>query len=123
MKTAKVSKPISWVWVGLVILTGMTFSVAGRNLGGWDLFLICFGDCRKRSPELVLNYFHAPPVRRKLSIFRVIIPLVMGPFSSFSSFLTFAGPSRFEAGVENDFFQESTGLSGRVVDNVLFPTF
>jgi len=79
MKTAKYRTYIL-VWVGLVILTGMTFSVAGRNLGGWTV-LIALAIAGTKS-GLVLNYFmHLRS--EKLSIFRVIIPLVMAVFLVF----------------------------------------
>jgi cytochrome c oxidase subunit 4 len=85
VKTAKYRTYIL-VWVGLVILTGMTFSVAGRNLGGWTV-LIALAIAGTKS-GLVLNYFmHLRS--EKLSIFRVIIPLVMAVFLVFI-LLTFA---------------------------------
>ena len=74
------------VWIGLVILTGMTFSSAGRNLGGWTV-LIALAIAGTKS-GLVLNYFMHLRSER-LSIFRVIIPLVMAVFLVFI-LLTFA---------------------------------
>ena len=94
MKTAKYRTYIL-VWVGLVILTGMTFSVAGRNLGGWTV-LIALAIAGTKS-GLVLNYFmHLRS--EKLSIFRVIIPLVMVVFLVFI-LLTFADLA-FRGGVK-----------------------
>ncbi|MBP1698974.1 MAG: cytochrome c oxidase subunit [Deltaproteobacteria bacterium] len=94
MKTAKYRTYIL-VWVGLVILTGMTFSVAGRNLGGWTV-LIALAIAGTKS-GLVLNYFmHLRS--EKLSIFRVIIPLVMAVFLVFI-LLTFADLA-FRGGVK-----------------------
>ena len=74
------------VWMGLIILTGMTFSVAGRDLGGWTVFIALVIAGTKSG--LVLNYFmHLRS--EKLLIFRVIIPLVMAVFLVFV-LLTFA---------------------------------
>ena len=74
------------VWVGLVILTGTTLSVAGMNLGGWTVFIALAIAGTKSG--LVLNYFmHLRS--EKLLIFRVIIPLVMAVFLVFI-LLTFA---------------------------------
>jgi len=42
------------VWVGLVILTGTTLSVAGMELGGWTI-LIALAIAGTKS-GLVLNY-------------------------------------------------------------------
>jgi cytochrome c oxidase subunit 4 len=94
VKTAKYRTYIL-VWVGLVILTGMTFSVAGRNLGGWTV-LIALAIAGTKS-GLVLNYFmHLRS--EKLLIFRVIIPLVMAVFLVFI-LLTFSDLA-FRGGVK-----------------------
>ncbi len=83
------------VWVGLVILTGMTLSFAGRNLGGWTV-LVALAIAGTKS-GLVLNYFmHLRS--EKLFIFRVIIPLVMVVFLVFI-LLTFADLA-FRGGVK-----------------------
>jgi len=74
------------VWVGLVILTGTTLSVAGMNLGGWTVFIALAVAGTKSG--LVLNYFMHLRSERLL-IFRVIIPLVMAVFLVFI-LLTFA---------------------------------
>jgi len=69
-----------WVWLGLIILTGTTVSVAGRNLGGWN-FLIVLAIAGTKS-GLVLNYFmHLRS--EKMAIFKVIIPLVLAVFLVF----------------------------------------
>jgi cytochrome c oxidase subunit 4 len=68
------------VWVGLVILTGTTFSAAGMDLGGWTV-LIALAIAGTKS-GLVLNYFMHLRSERLL-IFRVIIPLVMAVFVVF----------------------------------------
>ena len=74
------------VWVGLVILTGLTFSVAGMELGGWTV-LVALAIAGTKS-GLVLNYFMHLRSERLL-IFKVLIPLVMGVFLIFI-LLTFA---------------------------------
>jgi cytochrome c oxidase subunit 4 len=67
-------KTYALVWMTLVILTGMTFSVAGMELGGWTV-LIALAIAGTKS-GLILNYFMHLRSERLL-IFRVIIPLVM----------------------------------------------
>ncbi len=75
-----------FVWVGLVILTGTTFSVAGMDLGGWTV-LIALTIAGTKS-GLVVNYFmHLRS--EKLLIFKIIIPLVIAVFVVFI-ILTFA---------------------------------
>ena len=83
------------VWVGLVILTGTTFSVAGMELGGWTV-LIALAIAGTKS-GLVLNYFMNLRAERLL-IFRVIIPLVMAVFLVFI-LLTFSDLA-FRGGVK-----------------------
>ena len=74
------------VWVGLMVLTGTTFSIAGMDLGSWTV-LIALAIAGTKS-GLVLNYFMHLRSER-LFIFRVIIPLVMTVFLVFI-LLTFA---------------------------------
>jgi len=83
------------VWVGLVILTGTTLSVAGMSLGGWTI-LIALAIAGTKS-GLVLNYFMHLRSERPL-IFRVIIPLVMAVFLVFI-LLTFSDLA-FRGGVK-----------------------
>ena len=70
----------TFVWMGLVILTGVTFSVAGMDLGGWTV-LIALAIAGTKS-GLVLNYFMHLRSERLL-IFKVIIPLVIAVFLVF----------------------------------------
>ena len=79
-------KTYAFVWMILVILTGVTFSIAGMDLGGWTV-LIALAIAGTKS-GLVLNYFMHLRSER-LFIFRVIIPLVMAVFLVFV-LLTFA---------------------------------
>jgi len=83
------------VWMGLVILTGLTFSVAGMDLGGWTV-LIALAIAGTKS-GLVLNYFMHLRSERLL-IFKVIIPLVIGVFLVFI-LLTFSDLA-FRGGVK-----------------------
>jgi cytochrome c oxidase subunit 4 len=88
-------KTYALVWIILVILTGMTFSVAGMELGKWTV-LIALAIAGTKS-GLVLNYFmHLRS--EKLFIFRVIIPLVISVFLVFI-LLTFADLA-FRGGVK-----------------------
>jgi cytochrome c oxidase subunit 4 len=73
-------KTYALVWMVLVILTGMTFSVAGMELGGWTV-LIALAIAGTKS-GLILNYFMHLRSERLL-IFKVIIPLVMAVFLVF----------------------------------------
>jgi len=88
-------KTYALVWMILVILTGMTFSFAGMDLGGWTA-LIALAIAGTKS-GLVLNYFMHLRSERLL-IFRVIIPLVMVVFLVFI-LLTFADLA-FRGGVK-----------------------
>jgi cytochrome c oxidase subunit 4 len=67
-------KTYALVWMILVILTGMTLSVSGMDLGGWTV-LIALAIAGTKS-GLILNYFMHLRSERLL-IFRVIIPLVV----------------------------------------------
>ena len=68
------------VWVTLVILTGITLSAAGMELGGWTV-LIALAIAGTKS-GLILNYFMHLKSERLL-IFKIIIPLVMAVFLVF----------------------------------------
>jgi len=63
-----------WVWAGLFILTGVTVSVAGMELGRWAIVLPLLIAGTKSG--LVLNYFMHLRYER-LPVFRVIIPLTL----------------------------------------------
>ncbi len=79
-------KAYVWVWLGLILLTGTTASVAGMDLGRWNV-LIALTIAGTKS-GLVLNYFmHLRS--EKLTIFKIMIPLVMVVFLVFIV-LTFA---------------------------------
>ncbi len=88
-------KTYALVWMILVILTGVTLSAAGMELGGWTV-LIALAIAGTKS-GLVLNYFMHLRSER-LFIFRVIIPLVMAVFLVFI-LLTFADLA-FRGGVK-----------------------
>ncbi len=74
------------VWVGLVILTVTTVSVAGRELGRWAVLIALIIASVKSG--LVLNYFMHLRSERLL-IFKVIIPLTLAVFIVFIG-LTFS---------------------------------
>ena len=88
-------KTYALVWAGLIFLTGLTFSVAGRDLGGWAVLIVLAIAGTKSG--LVLNYFMHLRSER-LFIFKVIIPLVMAVFLVFI-LLTFADLA-FRGGVK-----------------------
>jgi cytochrome c oxidase subunit IV len=78
-----------WVWLALIILTGTTYAVATSEtmrLGGWAV-PIALAIAGTKS-GLVLNYFMHLKSER-LTLFRVIIPLVMAVFFVFIA-LTFS---------------------------------
>lgn len=83
------------VWLGLVILTGVTLSVAGMELGGWTV-LIALSVAATKS-GLVLTYFMHLKSER-LMIFKVIIPLTIALFLVFI-LLTFSDLA-FRGGVK-----------------------
>jgi len=83
------------VWIGLIILTGTTVSVAGMELGRWPVFIALAIAGTKSG--LILNYFMHLKSERLL-IFKVIIPLVMAVFLVFI-ILTFADVA-FRGGVK-----------------------
>ncbi len=70
-----------FVWMGLVILTGLTYTVAvGIHPGGWAI-LVALAIAATKS-GLVLSYFmHL--TSEKLLIFKVMIPLVIAVFLVF----------------------------------------
>ena len=84
-----------WVWLGLIVLTGTTVSVAGMELGRWPVFIALAIAGTKSG--LVMNYFmHLRS--EKLLIFKIIIPLVTAVFLVFI-ILTFADVA-FRGGVK-----------------------
>ena len=83
------------VWLGLMILTATTVSLAGMNLRGLAILsaLVIAGT----KSGLVLTYFMHLKSERLL-IFKVIIPLVMGLFLVFI-ILTFSDVA-FRGGIK-----------------------
>jgi len=74
------------VWVGLILLTGITVSVAGMQLGRWAIVLPLLIAGTKSG--LVLNYFMHLKSEKEL-IFKLIIPGVLAVLVVFLS-LTFS---------------------------------
>jgi len=68
------------VWLGLLILTGTTVSLAGRGLGPLAIFFVLLIAGTKSG--LVLAYFMHLKSERLL-IFKILIPLVMAVFLVF----------------------------------------
>jgi cytochrome c oxidase subunit IV len=67
-------------WLGLVILTGMTVSLAGRGLGRLGILSVLLIAGTKSA--LILTYFmHLRS--EKMLVFKVIIPLVLAVFLVF----------------------------------------
>ncbi len=70
-----------WVWIGLVILTGLTYTVAvGIHPGGWAI-VVALAIAGTKS-GLVLSFFMHLKSERPL-IFKIIIPLVISVFLVF----------------------------------------
>jgi cytochrome c oxidase subunit 4 len=75
-----------FVWMGLIILTGITVSVTGLHLGGWTILIaLCIAGTKS---GLVLSYFMHLKTEKEL-IFKVMIPLVLAVLLVFIS-LTFS---------------------------------
>ena len=83
------------VWVALMILTGTTASVAGRDGGPWTVLIaLCIAGTKS---GFILTYFMHLKSERLL-IFKVMIPLVMAVFLVFI-LLTFSDLA-FRGGVK-----------------------
>jgi cytochrome c oxidase subunit 4 len=83
------------VWGVLIILTGITLSAVGRELGGWTVLIALVIAGTKSG--LVLNYFMHLRSER-LTVFKIIIPLVLAVFLVFI-LLTFSDLA-FRGGVK-----------------------
>ena len=83
------------VWVTLILLTGITLSAAGRELGGWTVLIALVIAGTKSG--LVLTYFMHLRSER-LTVFKIIIPLVLAVFLVFI-LLTFSDLA-FRGGVK-----------------------
>jgi len=68
------------VWVGLVILTGITVSIAGMNLGRLNVLLVLLIAAIKSG--LVLSYFMHLKYETGL-LFRLMIPIVLAALTIF----------------------------------------
>jgi cytochrome c oxidase subunit 4 len=74
------------VWVGLLVLTGMTVSLAGMNLGRLSILVPLLIAALKSS--LVLSYFMHLRYERGL-LFKLMIPIVLATLTIFIG-LTFS---------------------------------
>ena len=70
-----------WVWVGLVILTGITVSVAGMNLGQWSVSVVLVIAAIKSG--LVLNYFMHLKYEKRIRLFKWMIPGILAILTLF----------------------------------------
>ncbi len=69
-----------WVWVGLLILTGMTVSLAGMNLGRLSILIVLVIAAIKSG--LVLGYFMHLKYETGL-LFKLMIPIVLAALTIF----------------------------------------
>lgn len=69
-----------WVWVGLFILTGMTVSMAGMNLGRLSILIVLAIAVIKSG--LVLSYFMHLKYETGL-LFKLMIPIVLAVLTIF----------------------------------------
>jgi len=69
-----------WVWVGLMILTGMTVSMAGMNLGRLSILIVLAIAAFKSG--LVLSYFMHLKYETGM-LFKLMIPIVLAVLTIF----------------------------------------
>jgi cytochrome c oxidase subunit IV len=67
-------KAYVWVWLALILFTGITVSVAGRELGRWNVLIALLIAGTKSG--LVFNYFMHMRTEKGL-LFKLIIPGVL----------------------------------------------
>ncbi len=70
----------AWVWVGLLILTGLTVSMAGMNLGRLSIAMVLAIAAIKSG--LVLGYFMHLKYETGL-LFKLMIPIVLAALTIF----------------------------------------
>lgn len=69
-----------WIWVGLVILTGITVSMAGMSLGRSSIVIVLAIAAIKSG--LVLSYFMHLKYEKGL-LFKLMIPIVLAVLTIF----------------------------------------
>jgi len=69
-----------WVWIGLMILTGMTVSMAGMNIGRLSIVIVLAIAAMKSG--LVLSYFMHLKYETGL-LFKLMIPIVLATLTIF----------------------------------------
>lgn len=69
-----------WIWLGLVILTGITVSMAGMNLGRLSIGIVLAIAAIKSG--LVLSYFMHLKYETGL-LFKLMIPIVLAALTIF----------------------------------------
>jgi len=73
-------KTYIWIWLGLVILTGITVSMAGMNLGRLSILIVLVIAAFKSG--LVLSYFMHLKYETG-PLFKLMIPLVLALLTIF----------------------------------------
>jgi cytochrome c oxidase subunit 4 len=79
-------KTYVWIWLGLVILTGVTVSMAGMNFGLLSIIIVLAIAATKSG--LVLSYFMHLKYETGL-LFKLMIPIVLAVLTVFIG-LTFS---------------------------------
>jgi cytochrome c oxidase subunit 4 len=73
-------KAYVWIWLGLVILTGVTVSMAGMNFGLLSIVIVLTIAATKSG--LVLSYFMHLKYETGL-LFKLMIPIVLAALTVF----------------------------------------
>jgi cytochrome c oxidase subunit 4 len=80
-------KTYFWVWLALVILTGLTVSVAGRGMGRWSIAVVLAIASAKAA--LVLNYFMHLKDEKGSRLLKWMVPGVLAILVLFIGFTFF----------------------------------
>lgn len=80
-------KTYLWVWMVLVILTGLTVSVAGMDLGQWSIGVVVAISSVKAA--LILGFFMHLKDEKRLHLLKWMIPGVLAILVLFISFTFF----------------------------------
>lgn len=80
-------KTYFWVWLALVILTGLTVSVAGMDLGRWSIAVVLAIASAKAA--LVLSFFMHLKDEKGSSLLKWMVPGVLALLVLFIGFTFF----------------------------------
>lgn len=80
-------KTYLWVWLALVILTGLTVSVAGMDLGRWSIAVVLAMASAKAA--LILCFFMHLKDEKGIKLLKWMIPGVLGILILFIGFTFF----------------------------------